>query len=108
VAGRIIRIGFLLDIFEPGLYTWILKRRIKQYEEAYENSLWRHPCVLLIVNNDSTAKRLLRIAKETYNPKFYIAKQEDLLNSNDPKIWIEVDESYDDIAKVASAKIKNR
>lgn len=88
---------YILDIFEAGTPTWLLRKRIRQHEEHAKESTYLYPNVLFIARNRSTENRLFRLTYENYEDfNYFITQQDDLLNSTDGKVWIDMEESEAD------------
>jgi hypothetical protein len=89
--------SYVLDIFAPGTYTWLLIKRLRQHQELSEEHGETYPNILLLAQNPSTEKRLFRQVQSAIQDfEFLITQQDLLLNSNDGKVWIDVDESDED------------
>jgi hypothetical protein len=88
---------YVLDIFTPGTYSWLLRKRIRQHQEAADESEYRYPNVLLMAQNESTERRLFRMTYETYDDfKFFLTQQDLLLSIQDGKAWIDMEETDDE------------
>lgn len=89
---------YVLDIFAPGTFSWLLRKRINQHKDAEdERGEYSYPHVLLVAQNESTQKRLFKMTYENYSDfSFYLTQQDDLLNSTDGKVWIDMEESEED------------
>lgn len=88
---------YVLDIFEAGTFTWILRKRIRQHEDYADESNYRYPNVLFVAGNQSTEHRLFKLTYENYADFDYlITQQELLLDSEDGTVWIDVKESEED------------
>lgn len=95
--GRSQKPDYMLDIFPAGTMTWLLRKRLRQHQEFADDSEYQYPNVLLLAGNTSTERRLIKQAENSMQDfEFYITQQELLLGENDGKIWIDIDESYDD------------
>lgn len=94
--GRSERPDYVLDIFPAGTMTWLLRKRLRQHQEAEEESEYTYPNVLLVTGNMNTEKRIFRqVEGAIQNFEFYITQQETLL-SGDSKVWIDLMESDED------------
>ena len=61
-AGRLS--DYLLDIFGPQLPLWVMKKRIRAYQQACDESdLEHYPSVLLVAPNARAEKQLLRVTE---------------------------------------------
>lgn len=89
--------NYVLDIFAPGTYTWLLRKRIRQYQDHAEQDEYRIPDVLFVAQNASTEKRLFKLTYENYEDfGFLLTQQELLLNSTDGRVWIDMENSEED------------
>jgi hypothetical protein len=89
--------GYLLDIFPAGTMTWLLRKRLRQHQEFAEDSEYQYPDVLLIAGNVHTEKRLFKLVENALQDfEFQVTQQTLLLDENDGKIWIDLDESDED------------
>jgi DNA-binding PadR family transcriptional regulator len=77
------KFDYTLDIFEPNLPTWVLRKRLRGYQEhCYEAELddGEYPNVLLVASNDSTERRLHKQFKYSMQDfEFYVTTLERLL-----------------------------
>lgn len=89
--------NYVLDIFAPGTYTWLLRKRIRQYQDYAGQDEYRIPDVLFVAQNQSTENRLFKLTYENYEEfRFLLTQQEILLNSRDGKVWIDMEEAEED------------
>ena len=59
---------YTLDIFEPNLPTWVLRRRLRAYQDHCDEAELddgEYPNVLLVASNDSTERRLQRLIENS-------------------------------------------
>lgn len=90
--------SYVLDIFEAGTFTWILRKRITQHEDYAEDSEYLYPNVLFVAGNQSTENRLFKLTYENYADfDYFTTQQELLLDSEDGKVWIDVGRSEEDV-----------
>lgn len=62
------RFDYTLDIFEPNLPTWVLRKRLRAYQDHCDEAELddgEYPDVLLVASNDSTERRLLRLIENS-------------------------------------------
>jgi hypothetical protein len=91
---------YTLDIFEPNLPTWILRQRLKAYQDHCDEAgleEGEYPYVLLVAANDSTEKRLIKqFAYSLQDFEYYVTTLERLLDPDnvDKPVW--KDERFDD------------
>ncbi len=89
--------SYVLDKFEAGTFTWILRKRMRQHEEYAEGSEYLYPDVLFVAGNQSTENSLFKLTYENYADFDYLITQQDLLlASEDGKVWIDMKESEED------------
>lgn len=89
--------NYVLDILAPGTFTWLLRKRIRQYQDYAGQDEYRIPDVLFVAQNASTEKRLFKQTYENYEEfRFLLTQQEILLNSRDGKVWIDMEEAEED------------
>ena len=98
--------SYMLDIFAPGTFTWLLRKRISQHQDLSEEDsefYAVYPNVLLIAQNESTERRLFKLTYENYyDLNFYLTQQDILLNSKDGEVWIDMSGAEEDeIIRVA-------
>jgi hypothetical protein len=88
--GNSIKPDYILEIFKPGVFSWLLRKRIKQHEKYAENSEYLYPDILFVSQNQSTENRLFTMIYENYEDfNYYIAQQDQLFNSGDGKVWVD-------------------
>jgi predicted transcriptional regulator len=94
------KFDYTLDIFEPNLPTWILRKRLRDYQEhCYEAELdeSNYPNVLLVAGNDSTERRLHKQFKYSMQDfEFYVTTLERLLNPDNIHKPIWKDDVFDE------------
>lgn len=89
--------SYVLDIFEPGTFTWIFRKRMRQHEDYAYESAYLYPNVLFVAQNQSTENRLFKLTYENYADfDYFITQEEQLLNSEDGKVWIDMENSEED------------
>ncbi len=94
VSGEL---DYVLDIFPAFTPSWLLRRRLRQYQDFEDDSEYESSHVLLVAQNESTERRLFKLAENTIQDfEFYITQQDLLLNSKDEAIWIDLMESDED------------
>ena len=88
---------YTLDIFEPNLPTWILRKRLRAYQdhcdEAELENGETYPYVLLVAHNDSTERRLLRLIENSLQDfESYTTTVERLLDPENihRPVWMDV------------------
>ncbi len=102
--GKSQKPDYILDVFSAGTMTWLLRKRLRQHQNAEDESDYTYPNVLLVAGNTSTEKRLFRQVESALQDfEFYIT-QEELLFSGDKKIWIDLEESCEDEIKRTELK----
>ena len=83
--------GYLLDIFGPQLPLWVMKQRIRAYQQACDESdLDDYPSVLLVAPNDRIENKLLKLAENLLDDfEIYTTTLERLTSPGDkqPRIW---------------------
>jgi len=95
--GKSKKPDYLLDIMPASTFSWLIRKRIQQYEDFADDSEYLQPNVLLVAGNESTEKRLFKLLYENYADfKYFITQQQLLLNGKDGKVWIDVGESEED------------
>ena len=88
---------YVLDYFPAGTFSWLLTKRVRQYQYASEDSEYRTPDVLFVAGNASTEKRLFKLTYENYNDfRFLLTQQDLLLNNKDGSVWIDMEEAEED------------
>ncbi len=91
--GKSQKPDYILDIFPAGTMTWLLRKRLRQHQEAEEESDYIYPNVLLVAGNPSTERRLSRQVESAIQDfEFYITQKE-LLLGRAKRIWIDLEES---------------
>jgi len=94
------KLDYTLDIFEPNLPTWILRKRLRDYQEhCHEAELDDndYPDVLLVASNDSTERRLHKQFKYSMQDfEFYVTTLERLLEPNNIHKPIWKDDMFDE------------
>ncbi|MCA9348428.1 hypothetical protein KC867_03395, partial [Candidatus Saccharibacteria bacterium] len=96
LQGKSQKPDYILDIFPAGTMTWLLRKRLRQHQEAEEESDYIYPNVLLVASNASTERRLFKQVESAIQDfEFYIT-QEELLLSGDRNVWIDLMESDED------------
>lgn len=102
VSGKL---DYVVDIFAPMTFSWLLRRRIRQYRDFDDEGEYESSNVLFIAQNESTEKRLFKLTYENYwDFELYVTQQDLLLNSKDGKVWVDPDESdEDDIVRIGLA-----
>lgn len=102
--GKSQKPDYILDVFPAGTMTWLLRKRLRQHQEAEEESEYIYPNVLLIAGNVSTEKRLFKQVEGAIQDfEFYITQQ-DMLLSGDKKIWIDLTEwDEDEVIRISLA-----
>lgn len=89
--------NYVLDIFVPGTFTWLLRKRIRQYQDYAGQDEYRVPDVLFVAQNQSTLSRLFKLTYENYEDfRFLLTQQESLLESKDGKVWVDMENSEED------------
>ena len=78
---------YTLDIFEPNLPTWILRKRLRAYQDHCDEAELEegvtYPHVLLVATNDSTERRLQRLIENSIQDfELYTTTLERLLNQD--------------------------
>lgn len=93
---------YFIDYFPAGTFSWLLRRRIRQYQDISDEGNYRAPDVLFVAGNVSTEKRLFKLTYENYNDFRFLLTQESLLfNSWSGTVWIDVEQTEeDDIIRV--------
>lgn len=82
-------------------FSWLLKRRIRQYCDFEDDSEYESNNVLFIAQNKSTEERLYKLTEDNYwDFEFYITQQDLLLSSKDGKVWIDPGESDDEYVRI--------
>jgi predicted transcriptional regulator len=91
---------YTLDIFEPNLPTWVLRKRFRDYQEHCEDAdlpEGDYPHVLLVAANNSTERRLLKhFAYSIQDFEFYVTTLERLLNPENIYKAVWKDETFDE------------
>ncbi len=88
---------YVLDVFEAGTPSWLLRKRIRQHEEYANESTYLYPNVLFVAGNQSTENRLFKRTYDKYEDFDYlITQQELLLDSENGKVWIDMKNSEED------------
>jgi len=94
------KFDYTLDIFEPNLPTWILRKRLRDYQEhCYEAELdeGNYPNILLVAGNNSTERRLHKQFKYSMQDfEFYVTTLERLLDPENIHKPIWKDDMFDD------------
>ena len=82
--------------------TWLLRKRLRQHQEFFEEYEYPYPNVLLVAGNASTERRLFKqVECAIQDFEFYITEEELLLSGN-KKIWVYLMESDEvDFARVS-------
>ncbi len=94
-------LNYVVDIFVPMTFSWLLKRRIRQYCDFEDDSEYESNNVLFIAQNKSTEERLYKLTEDNYwDFEFYITQQDLLLSSKDGKVWIDPGESDDEYVRI--------
>ena len=97
---------YTLDIFEPNLPTWVLRKRLRAYQDHCDEAELddgEYPYVLLVASNDSTERRLLRLIENMLQDfELYTTTLERLLNPDNtsPAVWRDVFEEEDEEGQV--------
>jgi len=90
-------LDYVLDIFPAFTLSWLLRRRLRQYQDFEDDSEYESTHVLLVAQNESTERRLFKMTQDAMQDfDFYITQQDFLLNSEDEDIWIDLMESDED------------
>lgn len=88
---------YVLDVFEAGTPTWLLRKRITQHEDYANDSTYQYPNVLFVAGNQNTENRLFKLTYENYADfDYFITQQDTLLDSEEGKVWIDVKNSEED------------
>lgn len=59
--------AYLLELLEPSVASWILRKRIQAYQDHFDESeIDNYPCVLFVATNDSTEQRIRRMLEDSY------------------------------------------
>jgi DNA-binding PadR family transcriptional regulator len=94
------KFDYTLDIFEPNLPTWVLRKRLRDYQEhCYEAELEdnEYPNVLLVASNDSTERRLHKQFKYSMQDfEVYVTTLERLLNPENIHKPVWKDDTFDE------------
>lgn len=100
--GKSQKPDYILDIFPAGTMTWLLRKRLRQHQEFFEEYEYPYPNVLLVAGNASTERRLFKqVECAIQDFEFYITEEELLLSGN-KKIWVYLMESDEvDFARVS-------
>jgi len=83
--------GYVLETLQPGIFTWILKKRIKAHQtlaEGFEDEFgYSYPTLLFICGNLSTEQRIQKIVEHAFlDYKIWTTTME-RLTSSEIKIW---------------------
>ena len=87
---------YTLDIFEPNLPTWVLRKRLRAYQDHCDEAELddgEYPDVLLVAHNDSTERRLLRLIESMLQDfELYTATVDRILDSDNAHkpVWRDV------------------
>lgn len=82
--------GYVLDIYPAGYFGWAMKKRLQAWQELEEESEYQMSNVLLLAQNESTEKRLIKMTENTLQDfDFYVSQQDILMNSTDGRVWID-------------------
>jgi len=94
--------GYVLDIFEVGTPTWLLRKRIIQYEDYEYGSEYPYSNVLFVAPNQSTENRLFKLTYNNYADfGYFITQQNQLLDSEDGTVWIDMRSSeVDEVVRI--------
>ncbi len=70
---------------------------MRQHEDYAYESAYLYPNVLFVAQNQSTENRLFKLTYENYADfDYFITQEEQLLNSEDGKVWIDMENSEED------------
>ena len=82
---------YMLDIFEPQLPFWVMKQRIRAYQQQCDEAdLPDYPHILLVAPNQRTEKKLLEIIENLVDDfELYTTTLERMLGAGDksPSVW---------------------
>ena len=78
---------YLLELLEPSVMSWLLRKRIRAHQELAEASEFQYPNVLLVATNDSTERRIMHILENCYDDFEFYATTIDRLATDDTAIW---------------------
>ena len=91
---------YMLDVFEPSLPFWVIKKRLRLYQNhAEESELDKYPYLLLVAPNDRIEQRIQGIMENMYDDfEVYTTTTGRILdpeNATNPKVWRQVfEEEY--------------
>lgn len=89
--------SYVLDIFEAGTFTLILRKRIRQLDDYAYDRNYLYPNVLFVAGNQSTENRLFKLTYENYADfDYFITQQELLFASEDGEVWIDMKDAEED------------
>ena len=88
----------LLEVLEPGVMTWILRKRIQMHQEFFEEleDAWdgKYPTLLFVCGNESTERRVQDIVLNSYLDFEVWTTTAERLQSEEAKVWL--NEPWDD------------
>ena len=87
---------YLLELLEPSVMSWLLRKRIRAHQEVAEASEYQYPNVLLVASNDSTERRIQRILENCDDDFDFYTTTAARLATDDTKIWRKAFEDDED------------
>ncbi len=104
------QLDYTLDIFEPMLPTWVLRKRLRAYQDHCEEAELddgEYPNVLLVASDDSTERRLLKLIENSIQDfEFYVTTLEQLLDPENMHKPIWKDDTFDDQAEDEEVELR--
>ena len=89
-------LDYVLDIFPALIPSWLLRRRVRQYQDFEDESEYESSHVLCICGNESTEKRLFKLVYENYNEFNFYLTQKELFDSGEDDICIDTEQADED------------
>lgn len=78
---------YMLEILEPGIMSWLLKKRLRAHQERLEEDEYYYPTVLFVCGNENTERRMWRIISNSYFEMTIWTTTLDRLGQPETAIW---------------------